>query len=76
MVSRYAIHDGSGWTLRLVPRRAAEAAEPEQAECASKRPETAWLPAVLKALDVFPEALALVRRTILRLCGFADEDSS
>jgi hypothetical protein len=77
MVSRYAIHDGTGWTPRLVPRRAAEAAEPEQAECAAKRPENAWLPAILKALDVFPEAQALVRRTILRLYGYAaDEDSS
>ena len=76
MVSRYAIHDGTEWTPWLVPRRAAEAAEPEQAECASKQPENAWLPAILKALDVFPEAQDLVRRTILRVHGYvADENS-
>ena len=76
MVSRYAIHDGTGWTPRLVPRRAAEAAEREQPECASKRPENAWLPAVMQALDIFPEAQALVRRTILRLCGYGDDGDS
>jgi hypothetical protein len=77
MVSRYAIHDGSGWTPRLVLRQAAQTAEPERAECAQARPENSWLPAVMQALDIFPEAQALVRRTILRLCGYgADEDSS
>ena len=76
MVSRYALHDDSGWTLRLVPRRAAQTAEPERAESASK-PENAWLAAVLQALEIFPEAHALVRRTILRLHGYtADEDST
>jgi hypothetical protein len=77
MVSRYAIHDGSGWTPRLVLRQAARTAEPEQPECARTGPENSWLPAVMQALDIFPEAQALVRRTILRLCGYAgDEDSS
>jgi hypothetical protein len=39
-----------------------------------KRPENAWLPAVLDALVIFPEALLLVRRTILRLCGYSADE--
>ena len=77
MVSRYAIHDGSGWTLRLVLRQAAQTAEPERPESVHKQTGNSWLPAVLKALDVFPEAQTLVRNTILRLCGHTvHEDSS
>ena len=64
------------WTPRTVRRQPAPATEPEQEKCAPpKRVEDTWLLPVLKALDPFPEAQAVVRRTILRLGGYLLDDS-
>ena len=80
MVSLYAIHDGSGWTPRLVLRQPAQPAEVVREECVPTASETdkAWAMAILQALDVFPEAQEVVRRRLLVLCGYPEfaEDST
>ena len=64
------------WTPRTVRRPRVEATEPEQEKCAEQRGEDSWLPKILDALDAFPEAQAVVRRTILILAGYLKDERS